>query len=672
MTTWVTDASRFSALSGEHIFENRAIRDFLAADRIFWIVASKGMGKTLLLRYKRDLMEAARGNSGLYILPQTKPLDYVRLPNNVPIEATNAMRERAFWKDLWETSITLAVLLTFPFHDLAQGEGHGAEALLRDLIVDEEMASDLRRALQNKPREQLNPSDVLVRLLQRSINDIQRLRRQSLHAVYNLYTRYVRSGVCVFIDSFDQALQETYPDELEIWIEGQLGLLLAAWEISRHNPHIKIYASIRQEAYAAFHDPNQQSIFGSMLMLRYTREELMELLDRSVRFFEKRGSLDELVGLKGVTNQNTAQVEDIFDYTYRHVIPTPRSFMVVGSEVSRNCSDLRVDTSVRESRFREVLNRCSTTEICQAYLLGEMSMFLPFLKIQENLACFFRLIHRNVLSQNALLRVYEQFNEGLKREGVWPGKMVHPFCELYNLGLLGSIAIDYGNNSHTQSFRKPYEFDWDMEEILPNSQFYFLHPALHALVYRYNPRYRVSSVLVGEGYPWREDYATVLRQEVLRVFISYSSKDRALAEGLAIDLNERLGDSGLFADIWFDRWRLRGGQWVQDTIGEALHACDLLIAIFTTNSVKSGWVSAEVRRKLDDELKSRRISVLPVLVDIDEGSLPGLLQSKQARRVRRRPKKGRDQDLKALTDDVLAVASQLGKPCNAPPAEFGL
>lgn len=672
MTAWVTDATRFTALSRENVFENRSIRDFLTGDRIFWIVASKGMGKTLLLRYKRDLMESERAASGVLILPQNKSLDYVRLPNNLPIESTDAMQDRAFWKDCWEISITLSILLSFPFQELSSGYGNEAAVLLRDLRVDDDLVSDLRLALENKPHLQLNPSDVLVRLLQGSITDIQKLRRLAKQSVSNLYTRYVRSGVCVFIDSFDQALRETYPGELEIWIQGQLGLLLAAWDMSRQNPHIKVYASVRQEAYAKFHDENRQSIFGSMLMLRYSRQDLMDLLNRSVHFFEKKHSLDDLVGLKTVMNERTRQSEDIFDYTYRHVIPTPRSFMVVGSEISRDCSDERLNSTERERRFCETLNRCSSTEICQDYLLGEMSMFLPCLKVEQNLSCFFRLIHRNILTRNMLVTIYEKFNDQLRAEGVWPGRMTHPFCELFNIGLLGSVAIDHSNNRMLQCFRKPYEFDWDMEEVLPDSPFYFLHPSLHALISRYNPRYRVSSVLIGDSYEWEVEYAKILRDELLKVFVSYSSKDRKVAERLARELNDRLAHAGLFVDIWYDKWRLRAGQWIQDTLEEEVRACDLLIAVCTRNSVESGWVAAECRCKLNEELESRQVMVLPVLIDVDQRSLPALMRDKVARSLKRRPGRAYEQDMNSLLQDVLAIAWSLGKPCNQPPGEVYL
>ncbi len=288
MSVWVTDAEHLDVLTAENVFVNKPIRDFLTGDRIFWIVASKGMGKTLLLRYKRDLLQSSRGATGVFILPQNKPLDYVNIPSSLPIAATRAMSERQFWKDLWGISITLSIFLNFPLQEVFSGTTHEAESLLEDLSVDGDLTDNLDRAIHNQPRQHLNPSDMLVRLLQGGVAQLLRLRRFAMQPIYNLYTRYVRSGVCVFIDSFDNALRETYPDDLDIWIQGQLGLLLAAWDMSRHNPHLKVYTSIRQEAYAAFRDENRLAIFGSMLMLKYTRQDLLELLKQECSFLRTK------------------------------------------------------------------------------------------------------------------------------------------------------------------------------------------------------------------------------------------------------------------------------------------------------------------------------------------------------------------------------------------------
>ena len=59
-----------------------------------------------------------------------------------------------------------------------------------------------------------------------------------------------------------------------------------------------------------------------------------------------------------------------------------------------------------------------------------------------------------------------------------------------------------------------------------------------------------------------------------RIFISYSSKNRALVEALANDL-ETLGH-----EIWFDK-ELSGGQSWWDQILQGIRACDLFVFALT-------------------------------------------------------------------------------------------
>jgi hypothetical protein len=59
-TNWVTEAERFHQIPEEILYINNAIRAFLEGDRIFFLIASKGMGKTLLLRCKRKRLEAEK------------------------------------------------------------------------------------------------------------------------------------------------------------------------------------------------------------------------------------------------------------------------------------------------------------------------------------------------------------------------------------------------------------------------------------------------------------------------------------------------------------------------------------------------------------------------------------------------------------------------------------
>lgn len=75
------------------------------------------------------------------------------------------------------------------------------------------------------------------------------------------------------------------------------------------------------------------------------------------------------------------------------------------------------------------------------------------------------------------------------------------------------------------------------------------------------------------------------------VFISYSSKDRALAEALARDI-EAAGWS-----VWWDP-AIRAGENYRDVIVRELDAAKAVVVIWTKHSVKSEWVISEAGRAM--------------------------------------------------------------------------
>jgi hypothetical protein len=88
------------------------------------------------------------------------------------------------------------------------------------------------------------------------------------------------------------------------------------------------------------------------------------------------------------------------------------------------------------------------------------------------------------------------------------------------------------------------------------------------------------------------------------VFISYSSKDRALAEDLASFLK------GCGYEVWWDTSLVAGDRF-DDEIEKELTAARTVIVIWTPNSAKSHWVREEARQGLrDHKLIATRVEAL--------------------------------------------------------------
>ena len=105
----------------------------------------------------------------------------------------------------------------------------------------------------------------------------------------------------------------------------------------------------------------------------------------------------------------------------------------------------------------------------------------------------------------------------------------------------------------------------------------------------------------------------------MKVFVSYSSQNRAAVKALVADL------ASLDHDAWFDQ-ELSGGQVWWDTILSQIRACDLFIFAVTGHSIRSGPCKLEYTYAY--ELNK---PILPVLLseDVTVTLLPVILQERQ-------------------------------------------
>src|SRR4051812_38700040 len=71
------------------------------------------------------------------------------------------------------------------------------------------------------------------------------------------------------------------------------------------------------------------------------------------------------------------------------------------------------------------------------------------------------------------------------------------------------------------------------------------------------------------------------------VFISYSSRDRAVVQALA----ERLRDDGLH--VWLDAWEIKPGDHIQARIDDGLERSRVLVLCMSESAFGSDWVRLE-------------------------------------------------------------------------------
>lgn len=92
-------------------------------------------------------------------------------------------------------------------------------------------------------------------------------------------------------------------------------------------------------------------------------------------------------------------------------------------------------------------------------------------------------------------------------------------------------------------------------------------------------------------------------------FISYSNKDRPLAERLHSDLQSK------GVRCWFAPADLKIGDKFRTQIDESIRAHDKLLLILSKDSLQSNWVETEIRTALERESRTKRTVLFPVRLD---------------------------------------------------------
>lgn len=107
----------------------------------------------------------------------------------------------------------------------------------------------------------------------------------------------------------------------------------------------------------------------------------------------------------------------------------------------------------------------------------------------------------------------------------------------------------------------------------------------------------------------------------LKLFISYSSNDKAFANTLYADLCD------LGHDPWLDEVNVYAGQNIPNEIEKALDASDYLLVLLSKASVESAWVNTEWISIFWDEVPQRKVKVIPIL--LEDCNVPRFLKIKK-------------------------------------------
>jgi hypothetical protein len=519
LSAWRIFASTVPGMTAEDyrerlIHETPSIQRFLSDTRgeRFIVSAPKGFGKSLLLIAKSIQVEEHGGGlitgSGGQIVDRPSGV----FPNFSQDKIHQLKGDYQFWKNLWKISIIAA---SVKFNHLRSKLPLSKE----ELGCDERLADAILH-----PRLYLSAADFFTFLVEMDSRDQMRIIRNV--GQLNAYFASIRSQTAMVIDNVDEYFKPVLEDNMvgesanegayyqsrsnDIWTIAQVALAGAAYDLHQANSHVKVYCSIRREAFLILDrfDDQYQQIEGATLSIEYDEQDYREIFLKNILLMDRRDlaapdAKDPMERFLGVGNtikrhRIVQRDEDVFAYLLRHTLFRPRDMMHIGAALAAFAPSRRdlekIGLAVSES----------SKEIVKA-LITEMKPFFPI----PDLEVLLPLINTNVIAHAELGRIEAEYLAGLGDTEGLEGLALHPFWVLYKIGLLGTVTRDLLQEAPRQDFLKPYEITIENGASLPTTEeFFLIHPALDQQIFESSGRdYTVNfhtHNIVGDGLAWVE------------------------------------------------------------------------------------------------------------------------------------------------------------------------
>ncbi|MEY3173918.1 MAG: Serine/threonine-protein kinase PknB [Planctomycetota bacterium] len=488
---WATDSSQIDVDDlPQLVFQNELVEEFLNRRNRYFLSGTKGLGKTLLLSFKRQLIarRAAEGDGGagsICFIPHTgSRLDLMHEMRTVSEHYETSLASLSVTKRFWSVALRISAISHHP-NCISAEERFEVDAF----------PQRFRRWLRGA---EVAPSVVFKELTNLSVGHANSLV-DNTETFLDEKLRSIHSPTCFFVDKVDQAVRERSRDA---WIHIQAGLIEAAWEIMNSNSHIRVYASIRQEAFSNYHSDVKSNLLGATVRLRYSDAELEHMMDRLTSCYESSRGFRDFVGLRVLQHPGRSAPEDAFRFLRRHTFGRPRDLVVIAAELSGQRARLS------EAKYCEVVRTVSASNLVTG-VFEEMRVFMDCLGDPDNRDRFIRCLTANILSRSDAVSLCARFNgvtEAVVRDfGEDSQEIFHPFQDLYLAGLLGIVTQQPETGFSMQRFRRPDDLVSTDGTDLPNSPWYFIHPALSAYIRQQawgSSFLHYEQAAVGDGLQW--------------------------------------------------------------------------------------------------------------------------------------------------------------------------
>ena len=415
---WRVEADTLPEMAYDHyrhtlIHETSSIKAYLAPkhqERTI-LVAPKGYGKTLLLIAKKKSVLEAR--SGQIVMAENRfidrPLGIFPVIKRELLDLLSSDYE--FWKSLWKISLSLSAIKAFA---RATRERPTDRALLDHDWYGRIIADD---------HKYFEAGEIFADLLSQDYKYIINIIARA-NAVFPYFNR-INTQIVFFIDNVDEYFRPVLEDRSArtsgrhslyrnrsnaVWSLAQIALASVAYELEKTNHHIKIYCTIRHEAFLKMPEVESDAfqISGRCTKIEYTRDDLEKIFLKNIDITQKDRLVDpdhsdamlRLVGdaNKLVGHRFVSRPEPIFDYFLRHTLYRPRDLMFIGGEI------VKIDPSQRSAQAIRAAVDTATKTIVNS-IFGEMR---PFFSV-PNRELLFKRVEANVMNLDQLEEISDAY-----------------------------------------------------------------------------------------------------------------------------------------------------------------------------------------------------------------------------------------------------------------------
>ena len=476
---------------------SQTVKGFLESQHKSVVVAAKGMGKTLLLHKKSELLRSQAGEETAFFPAEELVEKFNGLAVSLGDETAGRLRTVDGWTSIWNTAIAIAVLWRVE-----------PEPFTREVARVARIDHEFGRPIVSRSRR--NIGSFVTRLIDQRPNTYENLLASELAD----RLRAIRLNSYIFIDGVDELLSghtSEHRREREgrqegirspmIWRGAQLGLLAAIRELQQISRRVRVYASLRIEATDSNDGPLRAQESDYCQILTWNKQQLAQMFVENIEALapgdlwhpKAQDPYEKFLGLTKIRYRGVAPMseeEPIFDFIYRHTLGRPRDLMRMGQRLRSLIVGFDDDREGDLMVLRDAI-RFTVLDEAQGILSDYKREMVP--QWDESFDLTGQSIKTNILSRS---RASDGFAPG-KRD-----KNKEIFAYYARRGLIGWARFNDGGNSRihfVSAARYGEQKPFDVEQL---SDWYFLHPCLAESMRSNNANFNVDSrQLVGDGYP---------------------------------------------------------------------------------------------------------------------------------------------------------------------------